>query len=82
MDRAVIKYDDFAQLQQSELTSHSEKWIKFQYFLDGEWIDRNTLLPLGAVHHLGNYYVTRFSLNDSTKTFTVYLSKNPSYYSK
>lgn len=82
MGRAVIKYEDFAQLQQSELTSHSEKWITFQYFLDGKKIDINNLLPLGAVHHLGKYYVTRFSLNDSTRTFTVYLSKSPSYYSK
>ena len=70
-----IKYKDFAKLQHGELTSHSSNWIKFRWVLDGETIDNNTLLPLGAVYHLGEYYVKKFSLNDYMKTFTVYLTK-------
>lgn len=69
----MIKYKDFAQLQHNELTSHSSNWINFKFFLDGKQVDNNSLLPLGAVHHLGEYYVNRFSLNDTTKRFTVYL---------
>lgn len=68
-----ITLEQFSKLMKNEFTSHASKWITFKYYLDGKLIDSNEVIPYGYIHYYGDYIVDYFSLNDFTKTISIYL---------
>lgn len=69
-----IKYKDFEKLNKNELSDYSSRWIKFEFRVNGKLIDPNSIIPLGAVYHFGEYYVEGYTLDDISKRFIIHLT--------
>ncbi len=68
-----ITLERFSKLMKNEFTSHASKWITFKYYLDRKLIEPNEVIPYGYIHYYGDCIVDYFSLNDFTKTISIYL---------
>lgn len=68
-----ITLEEFSKLMKNELTSHSCNWITFKYYSNGRLISPNEVIPYGYIHYYGDHIVDYFSLNDFTKTISIYL---------
>lgn len=71
-----ITLEQFLKMMRNEFTSHSNNWITFKYYLNGELINPNDVIPYGYIHYYGDCIVDYFSLNDYMKSISIYLKSN------